>query len=180
MVRGSVLALSNRYSAIEVEAEPEKIGEKQDDEKQDEENQVSIKCGSLNVNRALGHKIAELEAYFRRYSYDIIFLQEHGVKIGQPAPKMQGYVSFPETITESTQSVLIYVRSNIAHSAHALKQDRKDQVWIRVPGTPRKRALCICSAYMPQESDAKEVRKQAFNLLEEAIVHKESVQSSET
>ena len=101
MVRGSVLALSNRYSAIEVEAEPEKIGEKQDDEKQDEEKQVSIKCGSLNVNRALGHKIAELEAYFRRYSYDVIFLQEHGVKIGQSAPKMQGYVYFPETIIES-------------------------------------------------------------------------------
>ena len=174
VVRGSVLALSNRYAAIEVDAEPGKTGEKQDEKKQDEkkqdeEKQVSIKCGSLNVNRALGHKIAELEAYFRRYSYDIIFLQEHGVKIGQPAPKMQGYVSFPETITESAQSVLIYVRSNIAHSVHALKQDRKDQVWIRVPGAPGKRALCLCSAYMPQESDAKEVRKQAFNLLEEAI-----------
>ncbi len=67
----------------------------------------------------------------------------------------------PEMITESTLSVLIFVHGNMAHSVYALKQDRKDQdqLWIRVHGAPGKRALCLCSTYMLQES---EVRKQAF------------------
>jgi hypothetical protein len=61
--------------------------------------------------------------------------------------------------------------NHIAPLVAELPSSHANQLWIKVRGTGGQ-SLCICSAYMPQESASAEFRTEAWdNLLESTVLH---------
>ena len=173
--RHQVIPVANTYACLDREdAQQHQESASEQPQPPEEKNSTHkrklIKLGSLNVNRALSSKIGEYEEYFNKHRYDVIAIQEHGLKKGDKPPAMRGFVAFPQKLDDRTSGVVIYVHSALATFTHALGSSTTNQLWIRIKGVPGRQDLNICSAYMPQESDTKACRQTAFEALEETAV----------
>ena len=126
----------------------------------------SFKVGSINVQGALADKIAELEEYLGRGKYDLVAIQE--TQLGAKKIDAKGYRVFcqDDKFRGSTNGgVLFLVAEHLAPAVSKEVCSFADQLWIRITGTDNRNDLLVCSAYMPQESDSKQVREDAFGAL---------------
>ena len=124
-----------------------------------------LKLGSLNVQGGLKDTIGELESYFHSKRYDIVALSETRL---HPKSRLsvKGYklISFPQK--DGSGGVGFLVAHYLSQYCSRLKPSAANQGWISVKGSGGLHDLYLCSAYMPQESDAKLERAAAWSALQ--------------
>ena len=129
----------------------------------------TIRVGSLNVQGGMARDIAEYEDFATKNGYDVLAIQEcklapsiklaaKGFKVFRQEPEME----------DEKHGVLFLVANHLATGVTREKSAVPNQIWIRLTGTNGRKDMFICSAYLPQERDAAEVRKHAFRALQES------------
>jgi len=134
----------------------------------------SLQLGTLNVQGGLhsAQKCAEIETHARIRGLDVLALQETRLKPNGKVPSFNGFSLLHWANADGMGGVGFLVANHIAPLVAELPRSHANQLWIKVRGTGGQQSLCICSAYMPQESANAEFRTEAWdNLLESTVLH---------
>lgn len=125
----------------------------------------SILLGSLNVQGGLFTKGGELEEYILSKGVDVLALQETRLKLGGSEPRFAAYELFHRANESGCGGVGFLVSKHLAPLITILPSTTPEQLWISFRGTGGQQNLCMCSAYMPQESACAEARQSAWEAL---------------
>ena len=133
-------------------------------------NLSSILFGSLNVQGGLFTKCGELEEYILAKGVDILALQETRLKPEGQEPNFAGYKLYHKANAAGYGGVGFLVVKHLTPLITELPMTHPDQYWLSLRGTGGQQNLCICSAYMPQESASAAARSSAWEAMLESTL----------
>ena len=122
---------------------------------------------SLNVNKGLNKKVAELEDHFLSKKADIVAIQEAGLRAGNSIT-FKGY----RTIVHPNGNIILLIANRLVPflvEEKRGKDDADNQLWATLTGEAGQKHLHVCSAYMLQETAPLDVRERAFSALGDGI-----------
>jgi len=106
--------------------------------------------------------VGELEIFLAKKKLDVVALQE----CGKGPLVVKGFKAF----CHPKGDVAILVALRLVAFVAEVKSETAGQLWVRIAGSAGRKDIYVCSAYMLQESEKKEMRETAFGALEEAAL----------